>query len=185
MSASIGAAASAQSYQTPDWLAGTNGVNGSANADPIDELLQSMSAAGGASAQSVSSDPGATSQAGPPSTFDPNTFTALLSAQEQSGSGAANGGGGGGAGASAQSGSDSSSSGGTTTQTVTNPDGSITTITTYPDGTTNQSTSAPAQGLSAAAAGTDDGDEGAASGLQQLASLVQPLATAALAAAVL
>ena len=182
---SIGAAGAL--FQPAVMQSGLSGLGGS---DPIGNLLQALNGPDNAPAPTAPASPDPAPPPGASGPFDPSTFTALLSAQEQSAPAFGSGGPGGSGDAtgidpspssSGTDGSGADSSGGSTTETVTNPDGSVTTITTYGDGTVSESTTAPTQGASMTATMGDDADD-LTNSLQQLASLVQPFASVAAAA---
>jgi hypothetical protein len=168
MSLSVGGASNALS-SVQSFLQQTSSKIG--NTDPSGGLF-GLLAGMGPSASSDASSASSSSAA----RFDPSTFSTLLDAQGQAGSASSSGGSAHAAGGSG--GSDPTSSpgdqnaDGSTTQTIVNANGSVTTITTYPDGTSMQST---------APAATTSGNLNAASNevaqqLDDLASAVIPTA---------
>jgi len=187
MSTSIGAATSAPSYQS---LFSQQGVGGADSTDPLDELLQELAGPSDSSAQTAPADADAGGSGVPSTAFDPSTFTALLSAQEQAGgdggssaSSSTSGSGGGGhvGGGDPLTSQSDTSADGSTTETVTNPDGSVTTIVTNADGTTSETTAAAPPSINASSA-NGESDDDLSEGMQQLQALLQPLASVAMAA---
>jgi hypothetical protein len=119
--------------------------------------------------------PDATNSISPANAFDPSTFNALLSIQEQ-----ANGAGQIGNAADSSDADTDMSSADPTTDTVTNPDGSTTTMLTYPDGTQQVTTTPALQPIGAAATGL--AANAVSKNLEQLGDLLGPLASAAIVA---
>lgn len=168
MSVSIGA--SLQALSQISSLRSSSATNG---AGALDSILQMFSAATSQSAITPPAAPGGSNPISSSNAFDPSTFNALLSIQEQANGGAPHvtdvpG-----------SGSQDGSGGADpTVDTVTNPDGSTTTTLTYPDGTQEVTTTPAVQPVAAAA--TDMATDAISKNLDQLGDLLGPIATAAI-----
>ena len=169
MSISIGA-----SVQALSQISSLRSMSGTGGADALDSILQMFSGPTGQPPAPPPSLPEGTNPVSPSNALDPSTFNALLSIQEQ-----ANGGPGQVANApnspGVQDGSDDAEP---TTETLTNPDGSITTTLTYSDGTQEVMTTPAIQSVGAIA--TDLTTDAVPKNLEQLGELLGPLASAAM-----
>ena len=169
MSVSIGSPVQALSQ-----ISSLQSASGMSGAGALDSILQMFSAATGQSAVAPPAAPGGSNPISSTNAFDPSTFNALLSIQEQANGGA-------GQVANAPGSSDAqgdSNDADPTVDTVTNPDGSTTTTMSYPDGTQEVTTTPPVQ--PAAATATDMATDAISKNLDQLGDLLGPLATAAI-----
>jgi hypothetical protein len=144
-------------------------------ASALDSLLQMFTGPTGQSPQPATLVPFSPNSISPANAFDPGTFNALLSIQEQ-----ANGAGQIGNAADSSDADTGMSGASPTTDTVTNPDGSTTTTLTYADGTQQVMTTPALQPIGAAA--TDLATNAVSKNLEQLGDLLGPLASAALVA---
>ena len=169
MSISIGS-----TFQALSQINSQKSASGMSGAGALDSILQMFSAATGQSAAAPPAAPAGGNPVSSTSAFDPSTFNALLSIQEQ-----ANGGAGQAANAPGNADAqDDASDADPTVDTVTNPDGSTTTTMTYPDGTQEVTTTPAVQ--PAAAAATKMATDAISKNLDQLGDLLGPLATAAI-----
>jgi len=152
-------------------LRSTSGMSG---ASALDSILQMFAGATDQSSAPPSAPPAGSNPISPGNAFDPATFNALLSIQERA-NGAID------QAANALDGSDaqgSSDESELTTETVTNPDGSVTTTMTYPNGTQEATTTPAVQQIDATA--TDLATNAVSKNLDQLGDLLGPLASAAM-----
>jgi hypothetical protein len=168
---SISISAPVQTLSQVNALKSSSATNG---AGAIDSLLQMFAGATSQppSAPSVAS--GGSNPVSPSNAFDPSTFNALLSIQEKAGGGQA----GQIKAPDSSDGQNASSDAEPTTETVTNPDGSITTTLTYSDGTEEVTTTPSVQPVGATA--TDLATSTVSKSLDELGDLLGPLASAAM-----
>ena len=155
-------------------LSQVNSLRSTSGAGALDSILQMFSDATGQSPALPPAASGGSNPISPSNAFDPSTFNALLSIQEKANGGVSQA-------ANALNGSeeqDGSDSGEPTMSSVSNPDGSTTTTMTYPDGTQQVTTTPAVQPI--AAATTDLVTNAISKNLDELSDLLGPLATAAI-----